>query len=62
MFFFGHLDEQVQRVDQRVERMEPKLDDVREQVAYIKGQISEPAYRHRRSLPPSYLGRRIREG
>ena len=41
-FFFGHLDEKVQRVDSRVERMEPKLDDVREEVAYIKGQIAGP--------------------
>ena len=42
VFFFGHLDEQVQRVDKRVERMEPKLDDVREEVAYIKGRIAGP--------------------
>ena len=42
VFFFGHLDEQVHRVDKRVERMEPKLDDVREEVAYIKGLIAGP--------------------
>ena len=40
VFFFGHLDQQAQDMDRKLESVGDKLDDVRERTARIEGHLT----------------------